>query len=188
MEDERIIELFWQREEAAIGEAEGKYGSYCRSIAYHILGSDADAEECLNDTWLHAWQSIPPARPARLRLYLGRIARNLAFDRYQHNTAQKRGGSSLPLVLEELEECLPAPNGVEQQTDLRALTESVGDFLRQQSPRNRRIFVQRYFHAAPVRDIARECGLREGHVSVLLSRMRKQLRTHLEKEGWNDET
>ncbi len=188
MEDERIVELFWQRDETAIEQTAETYGAYCRSIADQILGDPEDAEECVNDTWLRAWQSIPPARPARLRLYLGRIARNLAFDRYKLNTAKKRGGSSLPLVLEELEECIPGNTSVDQLIDARALSACISDFLRQQSPRDRRIFLKRYFYAASVGEIAKTYHLRESNVSVILSRLRKKLQSHLEKEGWNDET
>ena len=109
MEDSAIIDLYWAREERALSETDTKYGGYCRSIAHNILKNREDSEECVSDTWLHAWNAMPPQRPSILSSFLGRITRNLSFDRCRRQNAEKRGGGSLPLALDELSECVPAP-------------------------------------------------------------------------------
>lgn len=184
MEDDRIITLFWQRDETAIEATNQKYGAYCRTIADNILGSPEDTEECVNDTWLRAWNAIPPHHPARLKLFLAKIVRNLALDRYKRYTAEKRGGGNMEAVLEELAECVAGTADVESELQGRALRQCLEDFLTAQSARDRRIFLRRYFHAESVKEIAASYDLRESHVSVILTRLRQKLRAHLEKEGW----
>ena len=121
MEDSAIIDLYWAREERALSETDAKYGGYCRSIAHNILKNREDSEECVSDTWLHAWNAMPPQRPSILSSFLGRITRNLSFDRCRRQNAEKRGGGLLPLALDELSECVPAPGRVEQALEAREL-------------------------------------------------------------------
>lgn len=184
MDDEQIIDLFWKRQEAAISAAEEAYGSYCFSIADNILHSREDSEECVSDTWLRVWQSIPPQRPVRLRLFLAKITRNLAFDRYRMRSAAKRGSGEIDSVLEELEDCIAAPEDVEQEYDRRDLQRCINTFLKTLSYRERQLFLRRYFYAEPVKEIARDFGIGGNHASVILKRTRSKLREHLKKEGF----
>ncbi len=184
MEDEEILRLFELRQESAIDETARKYGSYCRSIAHHILQNHEETEECLNDTWLRTWNSIPPQKPTRFRLYLAAITRHLAFDRWKFLHAQKRGGGEMELVLEELEECTAGTVDVEREVDCRQLRHLLETFLQEQSDRDRKLFLRRYFYTAPLCDIAKEMGLTENHASVILRRIRQKLRKRLEQEGF----
>lgn len=181
MEDCEIIGLFLDRSEDAIRAAAQKYGSYCRTIAGNILGNWQDVEECLNDTWLAAWDSIPPQRPRRLNVYLGRITRNLALNRRKAQSAQKRGGGQVEALLDELRECI-SEDDMEQQLEEMMLRDAVDDFLRRQTPRNRSIFLRRYWAMERVEDIAMDMGLRRGQTATILYRMRRELKKHLEKE------
>ena len=184
MEDSRIIQLFWDRSQEAVSAAAEKYGAYCSAVAKNILSSDQDAEECVNDTWLSAWNAMPPHRPGRLSVFLGKLTRNLAFNRCKRLRAQKRGGGQLEPVLEELGECVSGLDDVEQELDRIALTEAIDAFLDGLSPKQRALFLWRYWHAAPVGEIARRAGMTEGNVSVTLHRLRKQLKEHLRKGGF----
>lgn len=184
MEDERIIALYFERREAAIAETEQKYGSYCFTIANGILNSAEDAEECVADTWLRVWQAIPPKRPARLQLFLAKITRNLAFDRWRSLSAEKRGGSSVALILDELSECIADTADVEESVLEKELQQVFHDFLLALPQRERRLFLARYFYAQPVHAIAQEHGMKDNAVSVILSRLRKKLQKHLQKEGY----
>lgn len=181
MEDCEIIGLFLDRSEDAIRAVAQKYGSYCRTIAGNILGNWQDVEECLNDTWLAAWDSIPPQRPRRLNVYLGRITRNLALNRRKAQSAQKRGGGQVEALLDELRECI-SEDDMEQQLEEMMLRDAVDDFLRIQTPRNRTIFLRRYWAMERVEDIAMDMGLRRGQTATILYRMRRELKKHLEKE------
>lgn len=183
MKDSEIIELYWERNEAAITATAEKYGSYCHAISYNILHSNEDAEECVNDTWLRAWKSLPPQRPDRLATYLGKITRNLSFDRFRQYNAEKRGNGQAGLVLSELEDCVPAEADVEQSFDEILLAESINQFLYAQPERKRNIFIRRYWYLYPIRDIAKTYGMSESKTASLLFRMRNELKTHLEKEG-----
>ena len=181
MDDERIIELFLARDEGAVTAASEKYGAYCRAIIRRLLGDGRDGEECLNDTWLGAWNAMPPQRPIRLPPFLGRIARNTALDRYDYNTAQCRG--ALPAVLEELGECVSgAP--LEEALDFRALGEAISGYLDTVSPAARRAFLRRYWYGDSLEDIARRYGYTLAKVKSLLHRTRKGLREHLTREGY----
>ena len=184
MEDSAIIDLYWAREERALSETDTKYGGYCRSIAHNILRNREDTEECVSDTWLHAWNAMPPQRPGRLRMFLAKITRNLSFDRFQARRAQKRGGGEMPLVLEELEECLPSRDDVEGEVQARELERAVSEFLRVLPERECSVFLRRYFFVEPVSQIGRRYGLKEGHVLVILSRTRQKLREFLRKEEY----
>lgn len=183
MDDERILALYWARDEAAIAATAARYGGYCRTIADNILHSAEDAEECCNDTWLGAWRSIPPQRPRRLGAYLGKLTRNLALNRFRAAGAEKRGGGQVPLALSELEDCLPAARGAEAEAEAAEIAAAVGSFLRAQPRLRREVFLRRYWYLDPIRDIARAYGMGESRVASLLYRMREQLKRHLEQEG-----
>jgi RNA polymerase sigma-70 factor (ECF subfamily) len=183
VDDLQIIELYWARVEDAISETEKKYGRYCHSIAYHILRNEEDSEECVNDTCLKAWDSIPPRRPSALKLFLGKITRNLSLDRYEQKTAAKRGYGEIPLALEELRECVPAVEGAEHIVEDIALAELFDQFLAELSVEGRRLFVLRYWHLYSIGEIAAICKLSESKVKMSLMRNRNKLRQLLEKEG-----
>lgn len=183
MNDRQIMELFFARAESAIAVVSQKYEGYCYSISYAILGDEEDVRECLNDTWLHAWNAIPPAKPENLSLYLGKITRNLSINQKKKKTAQKRGGTQHDLILSELEECIPAGEGVEDAMENRELKNSLEVFIRSLPGEKRGIFVRRYFLLRPIGHIAREFGMSESKVTSMLYRMRNALKNHLEKEG-----
>ena len=184
MEDDQIIELYWQRNADAISETAGKYGAYCLAIAENILHSTEDSEECVNDTWLRAWNAIPPQRPAVLRIFLAKITRNLAFNRFNARNAEKRGGGEIALVLDELGECLGGGADAEAAFEAKELRRCVQHFVRSLPEREGNVLVRRYFFAEPVADIAKRYGLSENNVTVILSRTRKKLRAYLLKEGY----
>lgn len=184
MEDSEIVDLYWQHSELAISETINKYGAYCRAVAYNILHSEEDCEECVNDTWLRVWNTIPPQRPALLRMFLAKITRNLAFDRFKAQTAGKRGGGETELILDELNECIPANEDTESRFLAKELEETVNRFVHTLSARDCNLFVRRYFFAESVEVIAKRYGLSANHVTVLLSRTRQKLKAHLKKEGY----
>ena len=183
MNDQEIIALFWARQESAISATADKYGRYCHSIAYNILYNHFDAEECVNDTYLGAWNSIPPQKPNNLSVYLGRITRNFALNRYKRNTVAKRGSGEVEVALSELENCIPDDTGIEQITEDALLVSVIDRFLYAQSRTNRNIFIRRYWHLCSIRDIADSYKMSESKVKNLLFCMRNELRKNLEKEG-----
>lgn len=183
MEEKKIIELYFARSENAIRETEKKYGRFCYKIAYGILASHPDSEECVNDTYWKTWNAIPPKRPERLSAFLGKITRNLALKRYERNNAQKRGGGQVELALEELAECIPDHNTVEQQADERLLVDCLNSFLAQLPAESRKIFLQRYWAMRPVKEIAADYHMTESKVKMTLLRTRGKLRRFLEEEG-----
>lgn len=183
MEDQQIIDLFWARSEAAIAQSEEKYGAYCRSIALRILTMQEDAEECLSDTWLAAWNAMPPQRPAVLRTFLGKLCRNLSVNRYLKNTAQKRGGGEVAIALEELKEC-GSGDTVHQALEAEELTRLLDAFLRTLPEKECSLFLRRYWYLDSVETLARRFGLRHGAVKTRLSRTRGKLRDYLRKEGY----
>ena len=183
MEDVKIIDLYWQREESALLHTEQKYGGYCRSIAYHILHSHEDSEECVSDTWLHAWNAMPPKRPDVLSAFLGKITRNLSIDRYKAIHADKRGGGNVPAALSELEECVPSLHGVESAMDEKLLSQAIDAFLRTLPQRECNVFLRRYWYVDSVKEIAKRFGLNENSVKSILFRTREKLRIYLEREG-----
>lgn len=182
MEDKEIMELYWNRDEAAITETSGKYGRYCYSIAWNILHRKEDAEECENDTYLAAWKAMPPKRPNRLAVFLGKITRNIALDYYDYHTAQKRGGIMLEL-LSELTECVVDWNEPSHDLEAKETAESINRFLKQQGRLNRMIFVRRYWYVDSISDIAERFQISESRVKSSLFRTRKKLRQFLEAEG-----
>lgn len=182
MEDTKIIELFFSRDENALLQIAAKYGSYCSSIAYNVLGSSEDASECMNDTLLRAWNSIPPTKPENLKAYLGRIARNLAIDRYDKMSAEKRGGGQYELALDELSECIADANA---SVETGELTKFINAFLEKQDKEKRMIFVKRYYYLDPVKKISKDMSLSESKVKTTLFRLRNSLKEELQKEGIN---
>lgn len=185
MEDSEIVALYWARNPGAIEATAGKYGGYCKTIAQNITGSAEDAEECVNDAYLRAWNSIPPRRPENLSAYLGKLVRHLSFDRWRSAKAAKRGGGEMEPVLDELAECIPGGGSVEGEVDRRELLRYIDGFLDGLPREKRRIFLCRYWSALPVSEIAKRFGRTEGSVSVLLSRTRNQLKRYLTERGYN---
>lgn len=187
MDDKRIVQLYWDREADAIKETSNKYGAYCFAIANHILHSKEDAEECVNDTWLRAWNAMPPHKPKKLQMFLAKITRNLSFDCFYTRTAQKRGGGEIDLVLDELAECLASESDVATEYEYKELGQSIRKFVNHLPFRERNIFLRRYFFTDSIADISAHFGLSENNVTVILSRTRKKLKTYLRKEGLFDE-
>ena len=185
MEDAEIVQLYWERDEQAIPATAEKYGSYCTSNANNILGNSEDAEECVNDTYLKAWNAIPPQRPSILPAFLGTITRNLSFNRYKYNTAGRRGGGETAVVLEEIAGVVSGADDVEQEINRRELIQAIDDFLASLPAHKRKIFVCRYWYFDPVAEIAARSGMTENHVSVTLNRLRAQLRRCLTERGFD---
>lgn len=183
MDDQKIVGLYWERSEAAITETKKKYGTYCHSVAYRILHSNEDAEECVNDTYLRAWEAMPPHQPTRLATFLGKITRNLALNRYWHDRAQKRV-AEVELILEEVGEFLPDPTEQPLSEEV-ALKDAVNGFVRDLPPKKRRLFVQRYFYCCSIRTVAQENGMTENATKVSLHRTREEFRVYLEEKGIN---
>ena len=179
MEDNEILDLFFSRDEKAIRESEIKYGSFCMSIARGILGSDAEAEECVNDTWLKAWNSIPPQNPPNFRMWLGKVIRNLALDRYRYHRAAKRN-RDFAVSLEELADCIPL-----QEEDAGNLTELLNQFLHGLELRDQQLFVGRYWYNYSLEKLSNGYGMPVSTVSHRLSRTRDKLKQFLEKEGYS---
>ena len=184
MEDSRIIDLYWNRDESAIPATSEKYGAYCTSIARNILKNEEDTEECVNDTYLNAWNSIPPQKPSLLSAFLGRITRNLSFNRYKLLHTQKRGGGEVPLVFSELGDCVSGRESVEQELDRKELLAEISTFLVGLSKEKRQMFVRRYWYAESVRDIAKRFDVSEGSATMTLKRVRKQLKETLVAKGY----
>lgn len=183
MTDLQIIDLYWARSEEAITATAAAYGNYCTSIAFNILRSYEDSEECVSDTWHRAWQSMPPQRPNPLRVWLGKVTRNLALDRWRAGQAEKRGGGQMDVLLSELENCLPSGVTPEKQAEDSEVVEGINRFLRSQSPAARIIFLRRYWYGDSVADIAAAMGMGRSAVKSALFRAREGLRQHLEEEG-----
>jgi len=179
MDDNGIIELFWQRSEDALTECKTKFGGYCRIVAINILNNNGDADECVNDTWFRAWNAIPPAKPSRLKAFLAKITRNLALDRYEAAHSQKRGGGNIEIALEVLSD-IPAP----ERFDDDELTQEINAFLRAEPTDNADVFLKRYWYLQSVKEIAAEYGYTENKVTSLLFRMRGRLKQRLESEGF----
>ena len=182
MRDDIIIDMYFSRSESAIEETDKKYGKYLKSISRRILNSDFDAEECVSDTYLKAWESIPPTRPEKLSLYLGRIVRNISVNRFI-SQRRKRRFAECELVLDELSEVIPDSSTDLSLADEITLRDALNSFL-SALPKNKRIlFVKRYWYACSIKDISRETGYSESNVKVTLMRLRSDLRLHLEREG-----
>lgn len=182
MEDGQIIELYHRRDEAAIGETDKKYGGLCRSIAMNILSVREDAEECVSDTYHAAWRKMPPERPGSLRAFLGRITRNLSISRYRANHAQKRY-DGLEIMLSELDDCVPSSQDIETQLDHSLLADAISRWLDSLPGEDRRLFIRRYWYGDSVQTLAREEGCPANRMAQRMLRLRRGLKTALEKEG-----
>lgn len=185
MEDFEIVELYWDRDENAIAQTDRKYGKYCRKIAYSILFDREDTEECVNDTYLQTWNSLPPHRPERLSTYLGKICRNVSINLYEKLTAEKRGGHETDACLDEMAEVVGRSSDVEEQLDLSVLTDTINAFLKKCDKQARIVFVQRYWYMIPVKQIAKENHMSESNVKMTLLRTREKLKEYLEEEGYS---
>lgn len=183
MEDSKIVDLYWEHSENAIEETSKKYTRYCHYISFNILHNKEDAEECVNDTYLRAWNAMPPQRPNRLSTFLGKITRNLSLDKYKLYATEKRGFGQTELALSELDDCIPATSGVEQAIDEIILADVLNGFLATQPQRKRIVFVQRYWYLMPIKEIAGQCNMSESQTKSMLFRIRNELKLHLEREG-----
>lgn len=183
MDDNKIIDLYWARSQQAIAESDRKYGAYCRAIARNILPQAEDAEECVNDTWLRAWNAMPPQRPTVLQAFFGKLTRNLSLDRWRREHAAKRGGCQTQLALEELEDCLAARERVEESLDAEHTARIISDFLRTLPVTDRQLFVRRYWSLDSIQSLARAFAMSQSQVKSRLFRIRQRLRIVLEKEG-----
>lgn len=179
--DIRIIELFTSRSKEAVSALSKKYEKLCRSISYNILRNKEDAEECVNDTYLKVWDSIPPAKPDNLMAYVCRIARNISLDKLRYNLRSKRNGST-DALLSELSECIPSMDNVEESAD-DTLKNAITDFLDGLSDRDRNIFVRRYFFCDNVKSISKRLGVTETNVTTILNRTRNNLKKYLSDNG-----
>lgn len=183
MEDNRIIKLYWDRDELAISETKRKYGRYCYAIAYNILHNPQDAEESENDTYLDAWHAMPPHRPHSLSAFLGKITRRISLDKWRAKNAEKRGGSQVALSLNELAECIPDQKQIDDQLQAEMLSVAIEAFLRRLSSRERSVFLCRYWYFDSIEEIARQFDFTESKVKTMLFRTRSKLKIYLEKEG-----
>ena len=183
MEDTQIIDLYFARSEDAISETAGKYGDYCQCIAMNILENKEDAEESVCDTWLSAWNHIPPSRPNVLSAFLGRITRNLSIDRWRQRQAFRRGSGRFPLALEELKDCVSGEVSLEEKAIRRETLAAIERFLSGLSPVERSVFVCRYWYLDTSREIAEKSGFSQGKVRTMLRRLRLRLDAFLKKEG-----
>lgn len=184
MEDSRIVELYWDRSERAISETSNKYGKYCYAIAYHILADPGDADESVNDTYLGAWNAMPPHRPSVLSTFLGKLTRRISINRWSEKRAEKRGGGQVPLALDELSEAIASPDTPEQALDARELAAAVDRFLASLPEPERDLFVCRYWFLAPVAELSGKFGFSQSKTKSMLFRTRQKLKAHLEKEGF----
>lgn len=182
MEDEQIIALYDQRDESAIAETENKYGYFCSSIAMHILSDAEDAKECVNDTYLRVWNAIPPQKPTCFRAWIGRIVRNVALHRWEHNKAKKRD-CGMTALLSELEECIPSADNIAQSEDTAAIRDCLNRWLAGCKRDDRILFVRRYWNGMAVKDLAEEMDITAAQLAQRMHRLRGSLRKALEKEG-----
>ena len=183
MEDSQILDLYWERNPEAISQTDQKYGAYCRQVSFQILRSREDSEECVNDTWLRAWNAMPPQRPNILSAFLGKITRNLSLDRYKLSHAAKRGGGQLPMALEELNQCVPSGEDVEDEVALKELSRLLDRFLRDLPEKDCCVFLRRYWFVDSTAEIAQRYQMAEGSVKSSLYRTRQKLKVYLEKAG-----
>ena len=183
MDDSRIVALYWARNDLAIRETKKKYGRYCYAIAYNILHNAQDAEESENDTYLDAWNAMPPHQPKLLSTFLGKITRRISLDKWRSRTAEKRGGSQVTLSLDELMECIPDSKQIDDRLQSEALATIIDHFLRSLPAQERSVFLCRHWFFDPIEDISREFGFSQSKVKTMLCRTRQKLKDYLEKEG-----
>ena len=183
MEDEKIIELYFQRQEQAISETKDKYGTLCRRLAYNILENSEDSDEAVSDTYLRLWNSIPPERPKSLGAYLTTLVRNAALDIYRRKASEKRTNERLSVALDEIAELIPSEISIEDETERRELIGRINSFLKAQPKDRRVLFVRRYYYLDSIKELSESSGLSESYITVTLMRMRKKLTQYLKKEG-----
>lgn len=184
MEDEAIVSLYWQRNESAIRETERKYDRYLTKIAMNILADREDSRESVNDSYLAAWNSMPPHRPGVLSTYLGKITRRISIDRFRYRTREKRRQSEYEISLSELGDCVSGGNTTEEAVNGKLLADAIGIWLRLQPEENRNLFLCRYYFLDSLQEVAKHCGITESKCKTVLFRMRKSLKEYLEKEGF----
>ncbi len=185
MQDEKIIDLYFDRNERALTETSDKYGSYCRQIARNILNDEETVKECFNDTLLHSWNAMPPTRPNCLKTFVGKITRNVSLQRVRSAHAIKRGGGESVIAIDELQECIPdtTASSAEQIEEDMVIREVMKDLLTSLPKQNRRIFMRRYWYCSSIEEIAKALDLSEGNVRTILSRVRSKLKAALEEAG-----
>ena len=183
MDDQEIIARFFARDEEGLTAARARYEPYCAAVARSLLNDPRDQEECLSDTWLRAWNAIPPQRPRSLGAFLAKITRNLAINRLRDGNAQRRGGGQVPLALEELGECVSPEGSLEGELDRQAAEEALNRFLDGLPPLQREVFLRRYWYLDSIENIARRTGWSKSRVTTTLHRLRLRLRAHLIQEG-----
>ena len=184
MEDARIVELYWARSEKAIAETSEKYGKYCYAIAYNVLANHEDADESVNDTYLDAWNNMPPHRPSILSTFLGKITRRISIDKWRGRTAEKRGGGEIVLALDELSDCVPSSHNVEQEIEAAELAKVIDNFVMSLPLMDRRVFICRYWYLDPISAISQQFGFSECKVKTMLYRQRQRLLSRLEREAF----
>ncbi len=184
MEDNHIIDLYWQRDERAISETASKYGKYLYSISYHILLNAEDTKECVNDTYNKAWQTIPPNRPLVLSAFLGKIARRLSIDKWRANRADKRGDGEIALAIDELSDCIPAADSVEREIEASELAKQINNFISTLPLTEKRVFICRYWYFDSIPSISEQFGFTNSKVKSMLHRTRGRLLTYLRKGGY----
>ena len=183
MDDKSIIELYFARNEAAVEKTAEKYSALCKKVSFNILGNEQDADECVNDTYIKVWESIPPTKPLSLKAYVARIARNLSFDLLRKKNAKKRADSQGALALDELSECVSGNEGVDDEISKKALSVDIDSFLDTLDEEACDMFVLRYWYSYSVKEIAGRFRKTETNVSVTLSRLRKKLKKYLNERG-----
>ena len=184
MQDDKIVELYWRKDEAAIKETQEKYDRYLYKIAYNILADREDSKESVNDTYLSAWNSIPPHKPVTLSTYLGKLTRRISIDVFRRKNREKRRGTQYSVSLSELEECVSAGDVTAEAVDAKVLGEALNRFLQGMSEEARHTFIGRYYFLDSVKEVAAYCGMSESKVKSILYRTRQELKTYLEKEGF----
>ncbi len=185
MNDQDIVSLYWRRDESAIGETQKKYDRYLTKIALNILNDMEDSQESVNDTYLAAWDSMPPHKPSVLSTYLAKLTRRISIDLFRYRTRDKRMASEYALSLEELGDCVSGGNTTEEAVNARLLADAIGIFLRLQSEEARTAFIGRYYFLDPIREVADYCGITESKAKTLLHRTRQGLKVYLEQEGFS---
>ncbi|MEC0090464.1 RNA polymerase sigma factor [Paenibacillus macquariensis] len=183
MNDRDIIQLYFARNESAVEETSKKYKKYCTQIARNILSNVEDSEECVNDTFLGAWEAIPPKSPEKLSSFLGRITRNIALNKYDYYKAKKRN-KEFETILDELNDCVSSSDNVESQYEGEQMAESISEFLQSIKEDHRNIFLRRYWYSDSMTDIASRFAISESKTKSILFRIRKKLQIYLKKEGY----
>ncbi len=183
MEDEKIIDLYFERNESAISETAEKYGNYLYKIAFNILSDNEDSEESVNDTYMSAWNTIPPEKPNIFSAFLSKITRYISLNRYRAGKAEKRGGGEIDTAFEEIEECVSDKSNIYDEIETKELAEIISDYLKKLPETERKIFVCRYYYLDSLSDISKQFGFSKSKVASMLHRTRKKILSHLEKEG-----